>query len=84
MLDDLHWADAETLAMLMGLVDMPLGTPVLVVAAYRPDEIEGGSPMGSPYWPGGRRCGCPCKGSPSLPSRRWSMRCACRRWMRRR
>ncbi|WP_406733237.1 BTAD domain-containing putative transcriptional regulator [Streptomyces sp. NBC_01794] len=41
MLDDLHWADAETLAMLMGLVDMPLGTPVLVVAAYRPDEIEG-------------------------------------------
>ncbi|MCM2427196.1 BTAD domain-containing putative transcriptional regulator [Streptomyces sp. RKAG337] len=41
LLDDLHWADAETLAMLVGLVDLPQGTPVLFVAAYRPDEIGG-------------------------------------------
>lgn len=41
LLDDLHWADAETLAMLAGLVDLPQGTPVLFVAAYRPDEIGG-------------------------------------------
>ncbi|AUY54306.1 BTAD domain-containing putative transcriptional regulator [Streptomyces sp. CB01881] len=41
LLDDLHWADAETLALLTGLTDLPPGTPVLVVAAYRPNEIEG-------------------------------------------
>ncbi|MFJ8622058.1 BTAD domain-containing putative transcriptional regulator [Kitasatospora sp. NPDC093550] len=41
LLDDLHWADAETLALLTGLTDLPPGTPLLVVAAYRPDEIEG-------------------------------------------
>ncbi|WP_051971134.1 BTAD domain-containing putative transcriptional regulator [Kitasatospora azatica] len=44
LLDDLHWADAETLALLTGLTDLadlPLGTPVLVVAAYRPNEIGG-------------------------------------------
>ncbi|MFF8772431.1 BTAD domain-containing putative transcriptional regulator [Kitasatospora sp. NPDC015120] len=40
LLDDLHWADAETLALLTGLADLPVGTPVLVVAAYRPNEIE--------------------------------------------
>ncbi|MGW4897542.1 BTAD domain-containing putative transcriptional regulator [Kitasatospora sp. NPDC004240] len=41
LLDDLHWADAETLALLTGLTDLPPGTPVLVVAAYRPNEVEG-------------------------------------------
>ncbi|GAB7181812.1 DNA-binding transcriptional regulator DnrI/AfsR/EmbR [Kitasatospora sp. Ki12] len=41
LLDDLHWADAETLALLTGLTDLPQGTPVLVVAAYRPNEVEG-------------------------------------------
>ncbi|MFB7617065.1 BTAD domain-containing putative transcriptional regulator [Kitasatospora sp. NPDC056181] len=41
LLDDLHWADAETLALLTGLTDLPSGTPVLVVAAYRPDETGG-------------------------------------------
>ncbi len=41
LLDDLHWADAETLALLTGLTDLPPGTPVLVAAAYRPNEIGG-------------------------------------------
>ncbi|NUU24626.1 MAG: AAA family ATPase, partial [Streptomycetaceae bacterium] len=41
MLDDLHWADAETLALLAELVDAPAGARILVVAAYRPDEVEG-------------------------------------------
>ncbi|MEU3918065.1 BTAD domain-containing putative transcriptional regulator [Streptomyces sp. NPDC029004] len=40
MLDDLHWADAETLALLAGLAGLPAGTAVLMVAAYRPDEID--------------------------------------------
>ncbi|AWZ16355.1 BTAD domain-containing putative transcriptional regulator [Streptomyces sp. ICC1] len=41
LLDDLHWADAETLALLSGTVDLAPGTPLLVVGAYRPDEVEG-------------------------------------------
>ncbi|MBB5084617.1 AfsR/SARP family transcriptional regulator [Nonomuraea endophytica] len=38
MLDDLHWADAETLALMSGLEGR-----VLLVAAYRDDELDGGS-----------------------------------------
>ncbi|MFK0198544.1 BTAD domain-containing putative transcriptional regulator [Streptomyces lavendulae] len=41
VLDDLHWADHETLALLAGLADLPSGTALLVVGAYRPDEVEG-------------------------------------------
>ncbi|MGW1893279.1 BTAD domain-containing putative transcriptional regulator [Streptomyces sp. NPDC002004] len=41
LLDDLHWADAETLALLAALPEPPSGTALLVTAAYRPDEIDG-------------------------------------------
>lgn len=41
VLDDLHWADHETLALLAGVADLPSGTALLVVGAYRPDEVEG-------------------------------------------
>ncbi|MFE2285221.1 BTAD domain-containing putative transcriptional regulator [Streptomyces sp. NPDC059443] len=40
VLDDLHGADAETLALLTGVGELPAGTPVLVVGAYRPDEVD--------------------------------------------
>lgn len=40
VLDDLHWADPETVALLAGLADLPAATPVMVVAAYRPDELD--------------------------------------------
>lgn len=39
-LDDLHWADAETLALLTTLTEIPAGTRLFVVAAYRPDEAD--------------------------------------------
>ncbi|MCY0935139.1 BTAD domain-containing putative transcriptional regulator [Streptomyces sp. H34-S4] len=39
VLDDLHGADAETLALLTGVGELPAGTPVLVVGAYRPDDV---------------------------------------------
>ncbi|MGA4538418.1 BTAD domain-containing putative transcriptional regulator [Uniformispora flossi] len=39
-LDDLHWADAETLALLTTLTELPSGTRIFVVAAYRPDEAD--------------------------------------------
>ncbi|MFC4590248.1 ATP-binding protein [Sphaerisporangium corydalis] len=39
VLDDLHWADAQTLAMLGGAADVR--APILLVAAYRPGEVGG-------------------------------------------
>lgn len=39
VLDDLHWADAQTLAMLSGVAGVR--APILLVAAYRPDEVGG-------------------------------------------
>lgn len=45
MLDDLHWADAETLALLAAAVDDPSGRRILVVSAFRPDEV--GEPLGN-------------------------------------
>ncbi|MFB9681890.1 BTAD domain-containing putative transcriptional regulator [Streptosporangium vulgare] len=39
VLDDLHWADAQTLAMLSGVAGVR--APILLVAAYRPDEAGG-------------------------------------------
>ncbi|MFF4452942.1 BTAD domain-containing putative transcriptional regulator [Streptomyces goshikiensis] len=41
VLDDLHWADGETLALLAGAGDLPAGTPLLLVGAFRPDEVPG-------------------------------------------
>ncbi|MFE9846349.1 BTAD domain-containing putative transcriptional regulator [Streptomyces goshikiensis] len=41
VLDDLHWADGETLALLAGAGEPPSGTPLLVVGAFRPDEVPG-------------------------------------------
>ncbi|MFE5560078.1 BTAD domain-containing putative transcriptional regulator [Streptomyces sp. NPDC056544] len=41
VLDDLHWADAETLALLSGAADLPPGTALLVVGAYRPEDTQG-------------------------------------------
>ena len=38
-LDDLHWADNSSLALLFHLCQRLTGYPVLVVAAYRPEEI---------------------------------------------
>ncbi|MER5257338.1 BTAD domain-containing putative transcriptional regulator [Streptomyces sp. NPDC002855] len=44
LLDDLHWADAQTLALLSGMGELPGGTRLVAVGAYRPDETEG--PLG--------------------------------------
>ncbi|MFB6822728.1 BTAD domain-containing putative transcriptional regulator [Streptomyces virginiae] len=41
LLDDLHWADAETLALLSGAADLPAGTALLLVGTYRPEDTEG-------------------------------------------
>ncbi|MFD5409681.1 BTAD domain-containing putative transcriptional regulator [Streptomyces nojiriensis] len=41
VLDDLHWADAETLALLSGAADLPPGTALLLVGAYRPEDTAG-------------------------------------------
>ena len=38
VLDDLHWADAESAAILFGLVVPPAAPPLLLVAAYRSED----------------------------------------------
>jgi predicted ATPase len=41
LLDDLHQADAETLALLETVADGVAGSPLLLMAAYRPAEASG-------------------------------------------
>ncbi|MEU3771893.1 BTAD domain-containing putative transcriptional regulator [Streptomyces sp. NPDC032472] len=41
VLDDLHWADAESLALLAGAAELPADSRVLVVCAHRSDEVSG-------------------------------------------
>ncbi|GAA5162917.1 hypothetical protein GCM10023214_30450 [Amycolatopsis dongchuanensis] len=40
VLDDVHWAGEETLALLAAVVTEPVPAPVLVVAAYRTTEVS--------------------------------------------
>ncbi|MEU2716653.1 AAA family ATPase [Streptomyces sp. NPDC007205] len=39
LLDDLHWADAESLSWLASFAPRADGLPLLIVVAYRPDEL---------------------------------------------
>ncbi|MCX4528554.1 MULTISPECIES: BTAD domain-containing putative transcriptional regulator [unclassified Streptomyces] len=39
VLDDLHWADGETLALLGATAELPPSAPLLLVGAFRPDEV---------------------------------------------
>src|ERR671931_1476567 len=43
VLDDVHWADAQTLRMLEHLARAAGDAPLLVVATYRDDELEPGA-----------------------------------------
>jgi DNA-binding winged helix-turn-helix (wHTH) protein/tetratricopeptide (TPR) repeat protein len=45
VLDDLHWADTQTLALLRHLVERALTTPVLVVATFRDSDIDAAHPL---------------------------------------
>jgi len=40
VLDDLHWAGEETLALLASIVTDPVTAPLLVIATYRTSEVE--------------------------------------------
>lgn len=42
ILDDLQWADETSVGLLRFLVRQPRAAPLLLVAAYRPDELPGG------------------------------------------
>ncbi|HEV2787193.1 MAG TPA: LuxR C-terminal-related transcriptional regulator [Solirubrobacteraceae bacterium] len=44
-LDDLHWADATTIELLPALVATLAGEPLLVLGAYRSDELSRGHPL---------------------------------------
>lgn len=45
LLDDLHWADADTVALLRHVVRSTASHPVLVVGAYREHEIDADHPL---------------------------------------
>lgn len=45
VLDDLHWADAQTLALVRHLIERSLTTPVLVVATFRDSDIDAAHPL---------------------------------------
>lgn len=45
VLDDLHWADAESIAVLERLAE-PSGAPVLLVGTFRPGELSRRHPLG--------------------------------------
>ena len=45
LLDDLHWADPASLAMTEFLVSQQPSGPLLLAAAYRPEEVAGDHPL---------------------------------------
>ncbi|RSM64525.1 hypothetical protein DMB66_19565 [Actinoplanes sp. ATCC 53533] len=45
VLDDLHWADVQTLALLRHLVERAVATPVLVIATFRDSDIDASHPL---------------------------------------
>jgi DNA-binding winged helix-turn-helix (wHTH) protein/tetratricopeptide (TPR) repeat protein len=45
VLDDLHWADVQTLTLLRHLVERALTTPVLVIATFRESDISPSHPL---------------------------------------
>jgi DNA-binding winged helix-turn-helix (wHTH) protein len=45
VLDDLHWADVQTLALLRHLIERALTTPVLVMATFRESDIDTSHPL---------------------------------------
>jgi DNA-binding winged helix-turn-helix (wHTH) protein/tetratricopeptide (TPR) repeat protein len=45
VLDDLHWADVQTLALLRHVVERGLTTPVLVIATFRDSDVDDAHPL---------------------------------------
>jgi DNA-binding winged helix-turn-helix (wHTH) protein/tetratricopeptide (TPR) repeat protein len=45
VLDDLHWADVQTLALVRHLVERALTTPVLLIATFRDSDIDASHPL---------------------------------------
>lgn len=45
VLDDLHWADVQTLALTRHLVERALTTPVLVIGTFRDSDVDASHPL---------------------------------------
>jgi tetratricopeptide (TPR) repeat protein len=45
LLEDLHWADQGTLALLDHLAGLLAGIPVMIIATYRDSEVDAGGPL---------------------------------------
>ncbi|HSM57658.1 MAG TPA: ABC transporter substrate-binding protein [Candidatus Sulfomarinibacteraceae bacterium] len=48
ILEDLHWADADTLALLFHLGQQVTPAPLLLIGTYRPEEVQTPQPSGRP------------------------------------
>lgn len=83
VLDDLHWADAETLALLSGAADLPRVPRCSSWARTGRRTRRAGSTTPWPDWPGVHRPGSRCAASPRRPWPRWSGAWAARRSTRR-
>ena len=58
VLDDLHWADVQTLAVVRHLLQRAMATPVLVVATFRDSDIDPGHPLAGLLATAHREPGC--------------------------
>jgi tetratricopeptide (TPR) repeat protein len=50
LVDDLHWADASTLSLLFHLARRLVNDPVLIVGAYRREEVRGSTAVAHPLF----------------------------------
>ncbi|UXX91356.1 AAA family ATPase [Streptomyces sp. AD2-2] len=82
VVDDLHRADGETLALLERTAEL-IGSPVLAIAAYRPADAGRGSRRRSPNSRTARRTGWRSVGCRCAMWKPWSGRCAGSRSTRR-
>lgn len=58
VLDDLHWAKAESLALIRHLLQRAMTTPVLLIATFRNSDIDAAHPLSSLLADAHREPGC--------------------------
>lgn len=58
VLDDLHWADAESLALVRHLLQRAMTTPVLVIATFRDSDTDASHPLAGLLANAHREPGC--------------------------
>ena len=76
LLEDLHWADDETLAIVEYLADHASSTRVLAALTSRHDEPGAARPLSTPSVPAGRSARCGSPRSTGTRSAAWRPTCS--------